>query len=219
MRRLVFWWSFCSSRCGSAGMRFGATHPARDAPRFCDFRRPKLPPPSPYKLRGVPAWPSEQSDFLRRPTKEFKKQLGSAVSHHQRHLSAIRWNRNCRGAARNLSVPKNDSRPAPSKSGGNLPSRASPAGPVRVPGQPGQGFADVRSRARRGGDGSRRCEGTRPARPVAEKCGPSDGRRLAGGDAGFGEPWRRMTNASSGFARGNRQPGTNARLGRQRTRS
>ena len=36
-------------------------------------------------------------------------------------------------------------------------------------------------------------QGARPARPVVEECGPSDGRRLAGGDAGFGEPWRRMT--------------------------
>ena len=86
--------------------------------RFCDFRRPKPLPPSPYKLRGVPAWLSEQSDFPRLLTKEFKRQLGSAASHPQQHSSAIRWSRNCGDAARNSSVPKNDSRPAPSKSGG-----------------------------------------------------------------------------------------------------
>ncbi len=86
--------------------------------RFCDFRRPKPFPLPPYKLRGISEWPSEQSDFLRLLTKEFKRQLGSAVSHHQRHSSAIRWNRNCRDAAKNSSAQKNDSRPAPNKSGG-----------------------------------------------------------------------------------------------------
>jgi hypothetical protein len=61
-------------------------------------------------------------------------------------------------------------------------------GLVRITRPPGQGCANVRSRA--GWGGSRRREGARPARPLAEERGPHHGRGLAIGNAGFGEPRR-----------------------------
>ena len=72
---------------------------------------------------------------------------------------------------------------------------------------------------RRGGDGSGCREGARPARPAAQERGPGDGRRLAVGNAGVGEPWRRMKRGSSGFGPGSRPPGTSAQHGLRPTRS
>jgi hypothetical protein len=119
MRRSGFSSSFDSCSCGCGGIRFGGSaFRLGCVPDFPVSGRPKPPPERPYKLRGIDAWPSEQSDSLTRRTRAFKKQLGSAVSHHPPHLSAIRWNRNWQGVARNSSAQKNDSQPALNKLGG-----------------------------------------------------------------------------------------------------
>ena len=75
MRRLVFsvvFW-FVQLRFGRDAFR-STVHPAWDAPPILRFPPSQTASAIPLQVERRSAWPSEQSDFLRRPTKEFKRQ-------------------------------------------------------------------------------------------------------------------------------------------------
>ena len=188
--------------------------------RFCDFRRPKPPPPSPlqverrFRMAQRAIRFSETTDKgVQEATRKRGFSSATAFIRHSVEQELSGRSDELVGAEERLAASIEQVRREVFRLGRTQQALFAFVDSLA------KVLADVRSRARRRGDGSRRREGARPTRPVAQERGPSDGRRLAGGDAGFGEPWRRMTNASSGFDRGSRLPGTNARLGRQPTRS
>ena len=89
------------SRYGWGGMHFGEGASRPGCTRFLPLEPSQTAAAVTLPVERWSAWPSEQSGFLRRQTREFKTQRGSAASHHQRHSSATPWNRNYRDAARN----------------------------------------------------------------------------------------------------------------------
>jgi hypothetical protein len=83
-----------------------------------------------------------------------------------------------------------------------IPGRPGTAGAVRVLGQPRQNLAHLHTRAAAGGPGPGDRASQRAAQSPRQNRGKLDGWRLAGGYAGFGEPWRKVKTGSFDYVHG-----------------
>ena len=119
MRRLVFCWSFRSvTVVVLAGCISVVAHPVRDAPRFLRFPASQTASAIPLQVERRSAWPSEQSDFPRRRQRNSRGGAEARLLITNGIHPPFGGTGTVGAQRRNRSGPRNDSRPASSKSGG-----------------------------------------------------------------------------------------------------